>query len=178
MKYAAIIVLTIAEIQLWSLQNPFSMPTDGRKECLDYQKANGTIKKWDYDECTIDNHCCFSALTIDQSGKFVVEAGGCRDDFQLFLIQHSDIQVHPIDLLPFLGQFSDEKILEYCEFEMCLASATPNNHWRICTCHEDKCNEDGIDEMIRKYMTVKPWETSTLSLKLFDHNIEVIFDVE
>lgn len=54
-------------------------------------------------------------IFLDQSGKFVVEAGGCQDDFQSFIDQHSDIQVHPIDRLPFLGQFSDEKIAEYCE---------------------------------------------------------------
>lgn len=59
---------------------------------------------------------------------------------------------------------------------MCLASAIPNNHWRICACHEDKCNEDGIDKLLRKYMAVKPSETSTLSLNLFDRDIEIMLD--
>lgn len=59
---------------------------------------------------------------------------------------------------------------------MCLASAIPNNHWRICACRKDRCNKGGIDEMIRKYMSVKPLETSTLSLKLFDREIEVFLN--
>uniref|UniRef100_A0A0R3RIN5 ZP domain-containing protein n=1 Tax=Elaeophora elaphi TaxID=1147741 RepID=A0A0R3RIN5_9BILA len=175
MKYTPIIVLTLVEIQFWSLQNPFSMSLDATG-CLVYHKVNGTIKKWEYDECSIDNHCCFSAITMDQSGKFVVEAGGCQNDFQSFILQHPGIRVHPIDRLPFLGQFSDEKITEYCEFEMCLASAIPNYHWRICACHEENCNEDGIDEMLRKYMAVKPSETSTLSLNVFDGEIEMLLD--
>ncbi|KAL4001986.1 hypothetical protein ACH3XW_1610 [Acanthocheilonema viteae] len=177
MKCATIIVLTLAEIQFWSLRNPFSMPIDDTNACLVYLNVNGTIKKRDYNECTINNRCCFSAITIDQLGKFIVEVGGCQNDFQSFILEHSGIQVHPIDRLPFLGQFSDEKITEYCEFEMCLASAMPNNHWRICACHEEKCNEDGIDEMIRKYMAVKPSETSTLSLNVFDREIEMFFEV-
>ncbi|VIO90727.1 Uncharacterized protein BM_BM10651 [Brugia malayi] len=176
MNFAIIIVLTLFKIQFGSLRNLPSKPIDFTNDCLVYRKVNGTTRKWDYDECTIGNSCCFSAITIDQSGKFIVEAGGCQNDFQSFVRQQAGILVHPIDRLPFIGQFSDEKITEYCEFEMCLASAIPNNHWRICACHEDKCNEGGVDEMLKKYMAVKPWETSTLSLNLFNPDIEILFN--
>ncbi|EFO13897.1 hypothetical protein LOAG_14630, partial [Loa loa] len=107
--------LTLAEIQFGFMRKLFLMSTDFTNDCLVYRKVNGTIKKWDYDECTIGNRCCFSAIIIDQSTNFVVETGGCQNDFQSFIQQHPDIRVHPIDRLPFLGQFSDEKFMEYCE---------------------------------------------------------------
>uniref|UniRef100_A0A915PLP1 Uncharacterized protein n=1 Tax=Setaria digitata TaxID=48799 RepID=A0A915PLP1_9BILA len=157
------------------LENPFANLVDPTISCFVYRKINGTIREWDYDDCITGNSCCFSALTIDSTGENVVEVGGCQNDFKLFLLQSPGIHVHPLDRLPFLGQFSDEKITEYCEFEKCLASTIPSSHWRICACHAERCN-DGIDKMLKNFMTVKPMETSTLPLNVFDRYLEFVLN--
>ncbi|VDN07468.1 unnamed protein product [Thelazia callipaeda] len=145
-------------------------------DCFVYRKVNGTVRDWYHSECVIGNTCCFSAITLDLSGHFSYEAGGCQDDFLSFIRQNSGIEAHPLDYVPFIGAFSEERIQEYCEFEMCLASTSPNSHWRICACHEDQCNRGGVNDMLRKFMLKKPHETSTLSFQLFDKTLEILLD--
>lgn len=175
-RFATVVALILTQVQLLPARNLYSVVRDSSTDCVVYQKVNGTTMRWRHNECSVGNDCCFSAIVFDRSGEVGVEVGGCESDYEAFLLHHPAVDVHPLDRIPLFGRYNKHKITEYCQLNMCHASSSPKNHWRVCACSESNCNEKGIEALLAKHANSERVLATTYSLDLIERDIQIVVD--